>query len=242
MAIGVALLAPTAGAAKSSLAEDFIQKCKALPPNGQVTLDIVDERLLTVGKVVACLTGKTVTFGDPLKSLKKERLTMLGTARYTAPEVLEAFVNLVELKGFTVKQQGNFVHIARGPRGVPCEAQTKMPIEQGVREVGANHYQLERKMLDEQFADLTQLARQARVIPHYRDGRPQGYKLIGIRAKSLYSHIGLRSGDLIKRINGTAINSPNDALSLFEKLKSSDTVSLEVERAGQPVMLEYTIK
>ncbi|MFN3197901.1 MAG: type II secretion system protein GspC [Bradymonadia bacterium] len=130
----------------------------------------------------------------------------------------------------------------KGNRGGSLTKADRDAIKNGVQKTGKNEYQIDREMLNEQLADLNKLARQARVIPHYRDGQAQGYKLVGVRPGSLYSHLGVRSGDILKGVNGEEVNSPNKALELFEKLKSSDNVSLEVERRGKPVALEYNIK
>ena len=118
----------------------------------------------------------------------------------------------------------------------------KSNIKDGVKKVGKNSYQIDREMLDEQLTDLSTLARQARVIPHYRDGKPQGFKIVGVRPGSLYSHIGIRSGDVIKGVNDEEITSPNKALKLFEQLKNSDNVSVTLERRGRPVTQDYSIK
>lgn len=115
-------------------------------------------------------------------------------------------------------------------------------IKEGVKKTGKNQYEIDREMLNEQLDDLGTLSKQARVIPHYRDGRPQGFKIVGVRPGSLYSHIGVRSGDVLKSVNGEEITSPNKALELYEKLKSSDNVNVDVERRGRKVSLEYNIK
>lgn len=115
-------------------------------------------------------------------------------------------------------------------------------IKDGVRKTGPNTYEIDRNMLNEQLDDLGNLSRQARVIPHYRDGKPQGFKIVGVRPGSLYSHIGVRSGDVLKSVNGEEVTSPTKALELYEKLKNSDNVTLEVERRGRPTNLEYLIK
>ena len=94
-------------------------------------------------------------------------------------------------------------------------------------------------MLNEQLEDLGRLSRDARVIPHYRGGKPRGFKIVGVRPGSLYSHVGVRSGDILKSVNGEEINSPTKALQLFEKLKNSDSVTLDVERRGRKQTLEY---
>ena len=115
-------------------------------------------------------------------------------------------------------------------------------IKEGVKKTGKNAYQIDRGMLNEQLDDLGTLSRQARVIPHYRQGKPQGFKIVGVRPGSLYSHIGVRSGDILKSVNGDGINSPTKALELYEKLKNSDNVTLDIERRGRKTTLEYIIK
>ena len=115
-------------------------------------------------------------------------------------------------------------------------------VAQGVTKTGAYDYTLDRKTLDKQLADLPKLQAEARVVPHYKDNQYQGFKLVGVRPGSLYRAIGIRSGDVITAVNGNKIDSPNKALELFEQLKSSSQISVEIERRGQPKTLGYTIQ
>jgi len=112
----------------------------------------------------------------------------------------------------------------------------------GVKKVGAYDYQLDRSMLEENLADLTKLGMQARIVPNYEDGKYSGFRLVGIRPDSLYRAIGLESGDLVKRINGNDIDTPNKAIELFEKLRTSSTISMDVDRRGKKVTMSYSIK
>lgn len=115
-------------------------------------------------------------------------------------------------------------------------------VAQGVTKTGAYDYTIDRKMLDQQLQDLPKLQSEARVVPHYKDNQYQGFKLVGVRPGSLYRAIGIRSGDVITAVNGNKIDSPNKALELFEQLKSSSNISVEIERRGQPKTLGYTIQ
>lgn len=115
-------------------------------------------------------------------------------------------------------------------------------IAQGVTKTGAYDYSLDRAMLDNQLKDLPRLQQDGRVVPHYKDNQYQGFKLVGVRPGSLYRAIGIRSGDVITSVNGNKIDSPNKALELFEQLKNSSNIAVEIERRGQPKTLSYTIK
>jgi general secretion pathway protein C len=115
-------------------------------------------------------------------------------------------------------------------------------VASGVTKTGAYDYSIERKMLDRQLQDLPKLQSEARVVPHYKDNQYQGFKLVGVRPGSLYRAIGIRSGDVITAVNGNKIDSPNKALELFEQLKSSSNINVEIERRGQPKTLGYTIQ
>ena len=115
-------------------------------------------------------------------------------------------------------------------------------IHDGVKKVSESEWELERSMLNEQLSDLNKLGTQARIIPNYKDGKYSGFKLIGIRPNSLYAAIGIRSGDVIKMINGEEITSPNQALALYDKLKTADVINLEVERRGANVTQVYKVK
>jgi general secretion pathway protein C len=119
---------------------------------------------------------------------------------------------------------------------------SKYDFSKGVKKVGDFDYTIDRQMLDEQLADLTQLGMQARVIPNYRKGKYEGFKLVGVRPGSLYRAIGIRSGDIIRSINGSAINSPNKAMELFTQLKMSSTIKMEVERRGKIETFNYNIQ
>ncbi len=110
-----------------------------------------------------------------------------------------------------------------------------------VRKIAQYEYLLLRSGLDAQLADLDALARQARIVPNFRDGVYQGFKLVGIRPGSLYRALGIRSGDVIMTVNGAAISSPNEALTLFETLREAQRIEFGVERRGREITVVYQI-
>jgi general secretion pathway protein C len=124
-----------------------------------------------------------------------------------------------------------------GPAPAAGDAYSK-----GVKKTGQYEFQIDKGMLEENLADLGKIGLQARIVPNYEDGKYHGFRLVGIRPDSLYRAIGLESGDLIKRVNGRDLDSPNKAIELFEQLRSSANISLDVDRRGQKVQMQYQIK
>lgn len=112
----------------------------------------------------------------------------------------------------------------------------------GVRKVSMYSYEVDRSMLDEQLADLTQLGRDARIVPNWRNGQYQGFKLIGVKPGSLYRALGIRSGDIIQRVNGEEMSSPNRAIGFLEQLRTQKQITIDIERRGQKRSLQYQIR
>jgi general secretion pathway protein C len=111
----------------------------------------------------------------------------------------------------------------------------------GVRQVADNRYEIDRNVIDSTLSNLNTIATQARIVPSFRNGVANGFKLFSIQPGSLYSSIGIENGDVIQRVNGYEINSPEKALELYQKLRESSHVTIELDRGGQVIRKEYNI-
>ncbi len=112
----------------------------------------------------------------------------------------------------------------------------------GINKVDENNYEIARATIDAQLSNLNTIATQARIVPSFKDGVANGFKLFSIRPGSLYSQIGIQNGDVIRRINGYEINSPDKALEVYSKLKESSRIEIELERRGTPLKKTYSIR
>jgi general secretion pathway protein C len=112
---------------------------------------------------------------------------------------------------------------------------------QGVKQTSDNKYDVSRGVIDQQLSNLSTISTQARIVPSFKNGVANGFKLFSIQPGSLYSSIGVENGDVIQRINGYEINSPDRALELLQKLRETSHVVIELERGGQPIRKEYNI-
>jgi general secretion pathway protein C len=111
----------------------------------------------------------------------------------------------------------------------------------GVRQLGDNRYEIDRSVIDSTLSNLNTIATQARIVPSFKNGVANGFKLFSIQPGSLYASIGIENGDVIQRVNGYEINSPEKALELYQKLRESAHVTIELDRGGQVIRKEYNI-
>jgi general secretion pathway protein C len=111
----------------------------------------------------------------------------------------------------------------------------------GVRLLADNRYEIDKAVIESSLSNLNSLATQARLVPSFKNGVANGFKLFQIQPGSLYSSIGIENGDVITRINGYEINSPDKALEIYQKLRESSHVTLELDRGGQNIKKDYSI-
>ncbi|BDG08978.1 hypothetical protein AMPC_20910 [Anaeromyxobacter paludicola] len=122
----------------------------------------------------------------------------------------------------------------------PGAAAAALPPD-GVKTVAENRYDVKRSVLDQSLSNMSSLATQARMVPNFKNGVANGFKLFSIQPNSLYASVGIENGDVVTKINGYEINSPDKALEVYQKLKEASHISLELERNGQPIRKEYNV-
>ncbi len=113
-------------------------------------------------------------------------------------------------------------------------APSAMPDSQG-------EISITRDTIEDALSDVGNLMRQVRIRPYFKDGNPEGILLSGIRRGSIFEDMGLSSGDIIKGVNGEPIKTVEDAMQLYEGLKSERSVEVQIERNGTAQTISYRI-
>jgi general secretion pathway protein C len=101
---------------------------------------------------------------------------------------------------------------------------------------------LNRSLIEEATQDIGKLMTDASIQPYFENGNPEGLRLSRIKMNSIFRKMGLRRGDIITGIDGQDIRSVDDALRLYDRLKSANNVKVEIKRRGQSRILDYNIK
>ena len=116
------------------------------------------------------------------------------------------------------------------------------PLYSGVKEIAPGRYIINQAMLNEQLNDLDSVYQQGRIIPYYKKGKAVGFKIVGIRSNSIFRHLGLKSGDILKSIGGEELLKISNIQNIPKKLKTMKDLSLHFERRGKMKVFEYSIK
>ncbi len=86
------------------------------------------------------------------------------------------------------------------------------------------------------------LLSQMRIIPNLSEGKPDGFRLVSVAPGSLVEKIGLKSGDVIKSINGMELNTMDQIYETLQNLKSEKFISIDIVRENRRVTLNYRIE
>jgi general secretion pathway protein C len=64
-------------------------------------------------------------------------------------------------------------------------------------------------------------------------GKLRGFRAYPGKNRAIFSKLGLKPGDLVTAINGTALDDPAHSQDVFNTIQSSDHVTVTIERSGQ---------
>lgn len=100
---------------------------------------------------------------------------------------------------------------------------------------------IDRSEVESAMGDVSNIMRQISVKPHITDGKPDGIAVSSVQPNSIFRKAGLQSGDVIMSVDGREIKTFEDAMGMYESLKSSNRIEMQVKRGDTPVSLVYNI-
>jgi general secretion pathway protein C len=128
------------------------------------------------------------------------------------------------------------------PPSAPPSDALSAELDRGIKKTGEHSYDIQRQTLESVLGNMSLLSRSARIVPEIREGRAAGFRLYSVRPDGPFAKIGMQNGDVISSINGLEITSPEKALEVYAKLKSASHLSLGLERNGQRITKDYSIR
>ena len=115
-------------------------------------------------------------------------------------------------------------------------------ISKGIQKVSGTEFNVDRGVVDKILENQADLMRQARIVPEQENGKVVGIRMFGVRPDTLLGVLGMENGDRLQTINGFDMASPEKALEAYARLRSADHLTVQVNRRGQNMNLDYNIK
>ena len=112
---------------------------------------------------------------------------------------------------------------------------------EGVAKLAEGKYVIDQREIDAALQNLDQLYTDIRAVPNFKDGKVAGLKLLSVRPDSLFAKLGLKRGDVLERINGIDLDIKR-GLEIFNQLKEQKTLTIDIQRRGAPLTMDYEIR
>jgi len=90
--------------------------------------------------------------------------------------------------------------------------------------------------------NLDQYIGRARVVPYFKKGEPYGFRISNVSEDAMIYEMGVRSGDVIRSVNGKPVRTPEDAFALYQELQSESSVDVELERKGSSTTITVPLQ
>lgn len=110
---------------------------------------------------------------------------------------------------------------------------------EGIEEVG-DVIQIKRSTIDNAMKNIGRLYTQIRLIPYYQGGKPSGFKVLSVQAKTVFDDLKLRKGDVLKAINGKIVDLQM-GMNAMKMIQNENEFELELIRGGQSVIQKYQV-
>ena len=83
---------------------------------------------------------------------------------------------------------------------------------------------------------------QVRIQPHFENGKPAGLSIASLESGSIIRKMGLRKGDVLIGVDGESIQSAEDVIKLYDRLKSASDVTVQIKRRQRIQDFTYRIQ
>ncbi|MBM4390366.1 MAG: hypothetical protein FJ090_04520 [Deltaproteobacteria bacterium] len=141
------------------------------------------------------------------------------------------------------KKQGQSIAAskARKPSGKGKVDTCPANPDDGVENVAEGEWRVERGVVDYYAKHLKELTKLGSVrVNKTADGKADGFR-VGLAKCSILREGGLRSGDVVKNVNGLVVHDLFSAVGAYLKLRREPIIELEVERKGKRVTMRYEL-
>ena len=226
---------------------DFYEQKRMLPPYHPYSLDvIIKSKPLTKGSSADIKYIEAGVSTMVLKGIyRKKKSGYIIVAMKSSP-------NKTEILGIG-ESYGGYTLVAIKPSSAIFERRSinyilklhsDTPFANGKKYapfIEGEPYQMSRVEIQRYAKNFGQILQDINIIEVKNRGKLKGFKITRIRKNTPFSHLGLRKGDIIIKVNNEPLKSYADALIIYQNINDIKEIELIVLRNNKEKELRYEI-
>ena len=205
----------------SSLTSPDTKTSKGTPTASPVSLNLM-------------LVGTTV-FGEKSSAIIKD-LTKGTKGVYRLGDIIKGFKLTKILQDSALLTKNDQKLVLR-----LFEGGSSLPSDEFAIKTNENSWMLSADKLTDMVSNIDQYAGQIIAFQHRENGKPSGFRIRHLKQGNDFEKMGIKNGDIIKKVNGLDVNDISDVLKTAYKLSDDTTFNVEIERDRQPTTLNYQL-
>ena len=111
-----------------------------------------------------------------------------------------------------------------------------------LKKLGPGRFQASRAEVASTMQNPAQLFAQMRALPHFVNGKTDGFSISNVAAGSVFEQLGLQEGDLLTEINGQPVTNPMQAMGLMQAMQTGSSIDLTLNRGGNPTKVHLDLR
>jgi len=111
-----------------------------------------------------------------------------------------------------------------------------------LKKVGPGKFEVSRAEVAQTMENPAQFFSQMRALPHFVNGKTDGFSISQVSPGSVFDQLGLHDGDLVTSIDGKPVTNPMQALGLMQAMKTQPALDLTINRGGAPTSVHLDLR
>ena len=111
-----------------------------------------------------------------------------------------------------------------------------------LKKLGPGKFEVSRNEVQQTMENPAQFFSQMRAMPHFVNGKTDGFSISQVQPGSVFDQLGLQNGDLLTSIDGQPVTNPMQAMGLIQAVKTASAIDLVVNRGGSPTSVHLDLR
>jgi general secretion pathway protein C len=111
-----------------------------------------------------------------------------------------------------------------------------------LKKVAPGRFEANRAEVASTMQNPAQLFAQMRALPHFVNGKTDGFSISNVAAGSVFEQLGLQNGDLLTEIDGKPVTNPMQAMGLMTAVQTASSIDLTIQRGGSPTKVHLDLR